>query len=140
MNFAPYQSSPPESTRPFSPSPPLRSTTASPLQKPPINRASTDLTRSRASVEDPWAAARGPSLPSPSAFVERGYDDLEGGWARGGGGGGAGGVGGAADGAYVFETSLGLRMEVEAVLAYLVLPPVGGVALLLFEHKSDYVR
>ena len=26
------------------------------------------------------------------------------------------------------------------MLAYLLLPPAGGVALLLLEHKSDYVR
>ncbi|KAG8626940.1 hypothetical protein KVT40_005885 [Elsinoe batatas] len=31
-------------------------------------------------------------------------------------------------------------MDVEAALAYLLLPPAGGVALLVFEHKSDYVR
>jgi uncharacterized membrane protein len=40
----------------------------------------------------------------------------------------------------VFETRLGLRMDVEACLSYLVLPPVGGVLLLILEHKSDYVR
>jgi hypothetical protein len=31
-------------------------------------------------------------------------------------------------------------MEWEAMLAYLLLPPAGGVFLLLIEHKSDYVR
>lgn len=31
-------------------------------------------------------------------------------------------------------------MQFEACLAYLLLPPAGGVVLLLFEHKSDYVR
>ena len=40
----------------------------------------------------------------------------------------------------VFETSLPIRMEFEAMLAYLLLPPAGGVFLLLVEHKSDYVR
>ncbi|KAJ5736281.1 uncharacterized protein N7483_001406 [Penicillium malachiteum] len=39
-----------------------------------------------------------------------------------------------------FETSLPIRMDVEAALAYLLLPPAGGVFLLLTEHKSDYVR
>jgi hypothetical protein len=39
-----------------------------------------------------------------------------------------------------FETSLPIRIEVEAMLAYLLLPPVGGVLLLLIEHNSDYVR
>ncbi|KMU71749.1 hypothetical protein CISG_00059 [Coccidioides immitis RMSCC 3703] len=39
-----------------------------------------------------------------------------------------------------FETSLPLPLGVEAMLAYLLLPPAGGVFLLLVEHKSDYVR
>lgn len=39
-----------------------------------------------------------------------------------------------------FETSLPIRIEVEAMLAYVLLPPVGGVLLLLIEHNSDYVR
>lgn len=39
-----------------------------------------------------------------------------------------------------FETSLPIRLDYEAMLAYLLLPPAGGVLLLLFEHKSDYVR
>lgn len=40
----------------------------------------------------------------------------------------------------MFETRLGLRMDYEACLAYLLLPPAGGVLLLVLEHKSDYVR
>lgn len=146
MNFAPYQSSPPESTRALSPPP--RSTTTSPALKPPLQtNNSSFIQQPRSSYDDPWAAARGNALPSPSAFVERNYEDIEegrgwgSGWGRQGGEGRAGGgIGGAADGAYVFETSLGIRMDVEAALAYLLVPPVGGVALLLFEHKSDYVR
>ena len=39
-----------------------------------------------------------------------------------------------------FQTSLPLRLDYEAMLAYLLLPPAGGVFLLLVEHKSDYVR
>ena len=39
-----------------------------------------------------------------------------------------------------FETSLPLRIDHEAMLAYLLLPPAGGVFLLLVETKSDYVR
>lgn len=116
-NFAPYQSSPPESTRALSP--PLRTSTSSP-------RPALATPRAQSSIEDPWAAVRGSQLPSPSA-----YDDLEAGNSntrlRG-------------DGYYVFETSLGIRMDIEACLPYLLLPPVGGVALLLFERKSDYVR
>ena len=40
----------------------------------------------------------------------------------------------------MFETRLGLRMDYEACLAYLLLPPAGGVLLLILEHRSDYVR
>ncbi|CBX91052.1 hypothetical protein LEMA_P060860.1 [Plenodomus lingam JN3] len=40
----------------------------------------------------------------------------------------------------VFTTSLGWRLDYEACLAYLLLPPAGGVLLLMLEHKSDYVR
>lgn len=40
----------------------------------------------------------------------------------------------------LFETSLPMRMDYEAMLAYLLLPPAGAVLLLLTEHKSDYVR
>ena len=40
----------------------------------------------------------------------------------------------------LFETSLPLRLDHEAMLAYLLLPPAGGVFLLVVEHKSDYVR
>lgn len=40
----------------------------------------------------------------------------------------------------MFETGLGLRMDYEACLAYLLLPPAGGVLLLVLEQRSDYVR
>lgn len=136
MNFAPYQSSPPESTRAFSP--PLRSPTASPNPNStrPGPQQQQQQQRALSSIDDPWAAARGNALPSPSAFAERGYDDLEAGAQTTSSSLGSRG----ADGYYVFETSLGIRMDIEAALAYLLVPPVGGVALLLFEHKSDYVR
>jgi uncharacterized membrane protein len=39
-----------------------------------------------------------------------------------------------------FQTSLPMRLDYEAMLAYVLLPPAGGVLLLLLEHKSDYVR
>jgi len=40
----------------------------------------------------------------------------------------------------MFSTRLGLRMDYEACLAYVLLPPAGPVALLVLEHRSDYVR
>jgi hypothetical protein len=39
-----------------------------------------------------------------------------------------------------FDTSLGVRLDYEASLAYLAFPPVGAIALLILERNSDYVR
>ena len=39
-----------------------------------------------------------------------------------------------------FDTSLGIRLDYEACLAYLALPPLGAIVLLILERKSDYVR
>ena len=38
-----------------------------------------------------------------------------------------------------FETSIPMRLDYLSVLAY-TFPPATGVFLLIFEHKSDYVR
>ncbi|CDM28827.1 Tic20-like protein [Penicillium roqueforti FM164] len=69
-------------------------------------------------------------LPSPSHFASNGYGNT--------------GFGRDIEGGHVslgaFETSLPIRMDIEAALAYLLLPPAGGVFLLLAEHRSDYVR
>lgn len=39
-----------------------------------------------------------------------------------------------------FDTSLGLRLDYEACLAYLAFPPIGAIVLLILERNSDYVR
>ncbi|KAK9381777.1 uncharacterized protein V2V93DRAFT_390832 [Kockiozyma suomiensis] len=39
-----------------------------------------------------------------------------------------------------YETSMPLRLDWECVIAYLALPPVGSVILLIFETKNDFVR
>ncbi|QQK46982.1 DASH complex subunit duo1 [Penicillium digitatum] len=69
-------------------------------------------------------------LPSPNHFASGGHGNT--------------GFGRDIEGGHVslgaFETSLPIRMDIEAALAYLLLPPAGGVFLLLAEHKSDYVR
>ncbi|KAL8691993.1 MAG: hypothetical protein Q9218_002885 [Villophora microphyllina] len=128
MDFAPYQDTAPESTRALSPPPPQqRSSSRSPNPKsPPPSRG----------ITDPFHSA---SLPAPSHFSDdpsgvdgrRGFGnaDLESG-ARGGG----------LNHMDLFETSLPIRLDYEACLAYLLLPPAGGVLLLVLEHKSDYVR
>lgn len=151
MNFAPYQSSPPESIRAKSP-PPLRSPPASPRPRPA--NPTRNISAVASDTTDPWAAARNQRLPSPSRYVDDvesqgGYEDLEAGprplnhdryndyimpaqsnyQTRH--------PQGDAD---LFTTSLGLPLHIEAPLAYLIFPPAAGVVLLLFEHKSDYVR
>lgn len=144
MNFAPYQADDPESTRALSP--PLRSPTTSP--KPHQPRPHQNL--SAVTNEDPWAAARAQRLPSPSQYADEeddelnsgGYTDLE----RGNDPrhndylDNRGDVYTYTGNTSLFETSLGLPLRTEACLAYLLLPPAGGVILLLFEQKSDYVR
>ncbi len=128
MDFAPYQDANPEQERALSPPPPRRSLSRSPVHPkspPPRN------------IADPFAG----SLPAPSHFGN--YEHASSGF--GGGGGGevdVEGGGGAGARAHVdlFETSLPMRMDHEAMLAYLLLPPAGGVLLLVLEHKSDYVR
>ncbi len=39
-----------------------------------------------------------------------------------------------------FATSLGIRLDYEACLAYIAAPPLGAILLLIMERKSDYVR
>ncbi|KAI0018474.1 hypothetical protein F4780DRAFT_517701 [Xylariomycetidae sp. FL0641] len=119
MDFAPYQSSPPEASRPFS---------------PPRSASSP-----RASM-DPWAttttttaAATSPPLQHPQPQRPLGIA----GFGGGGGGGYASEAGGAVS---EFDTSLGIRLDYEACLAYLGLPPLGAIVLLILERKSDFVR
>jgi hypothetical protein len=39
-----------------------------------------------------------------------------------------------------FDTSLGIRLDYEACLAYLAVPPIGAILLLILERNSDFVR
>lgn len=119
MDFAPYQDTTPEANRALSP-PPRRSTSRSPnpTSPPPQNRAASN----------PFSSA---TLPPPSHFSDEPQTS---------GGFGAGDVEGGRLNVNLFETSLPIRLDYEAMLAYLLLPPAGGVFLLVMEHKSDYVR
>ena len=116
MDFAPYQDTTPESTRTLSPPPNRTSSPARNIRSP--NGPTTD----------PFAAS---SLPAPSHFSDE---------PRGNTGFGGGDIEGGRLDVNLFETSLPLRLDYEAMLAYLLLPPAGGVFLLVVEHKSDYVR
>ena len=136
VQFAPYQDSTPEIERALSPPPPDSGRSKSPgIRSPPSGRAFSPPPQQHYQQSQ--------SLPPPSAFAglsgygqsdNNGYHDLEGGNIAAAGGSGR------FDNFQAFETSLPLRLDFEAMLAYLLLPPAGGVLLLVLEHKSDYVR
>lgn len=117
-DFAPYQDIP-ETTRALSP----------PIASP---RASIDRSRS--------SNIAAVTSPSSQAYQQRDYfggGDVEEqrervAWNAP--------LGGPREDVDMFSTSIGVRMDYAACLAYLVLPPAGPVALLIFEHRSDYVR
>jgi hypothetical protein len=125
-NFAPYQDASPERTRALSP--PLRSPNASPR---PRDQQQPNRNIGTSSLQSPIPQGQGEYFSPGSGWRSEG--DVEQGGARRGFGGGREDVD-------LFETRLGIRMDWEACLAYLALPPVGGVLLLILEHKSDYVR
>ncbi|KAK8112861.1 hypothetical protein PG984_013387 [Apiospora sp. TS-2023a] len=145
MDFAPYQSSPPEHNRPWSPP----RTTASPLASP---RGSYDYQRRPNNVASPpplqhpqpqrqWSA----SLPSADRYTNNASRGLEAGFGNSPApvttsAGGGGGYMSAGAGVSEFDTSLGLRLDYEAAAAYLAIPPMGAIVLLILERSSDYVR
>ncbi|KAF4978896.1 hypothetical protein FZEAL_4782 [Fusarium zealandicum] len=128
MDFAPYQSSPPEHSRVTSPE------NASP-------RPSYDARRSFSPVASP------PPLQHPQP--QRGWTGFDGqsaGWAAVSPDNRAFGASNAMPGAYPaaevseFDTSLGMRLDYEACLAYVAFPPLGAIILLILEKNSDFVR
>ncbi len=136
MDFAPYQSSPPEHGR-----------TLSPLQDSTSPRTSLDA---RA---NPWAQratqASPPPLHHPQPQRAWSGDSIQGGDSyqspnAAGFGAGMGdyfsGLGARQGMVSEFDTTLGIRLDYEACLAYLAVPPIGAILLLILEHKSDYVR
>jgi uncharacterized membrane protein len=124
-SFAPYQDTP-ESSRALSP--------------PPIHSPRTSLDRTR------HTASHSITSPSNSRTYDQ-QDYFHGGqspsaepppertpWTS------APPFGSRREDVDMFTTSLGWRLDYEACLAYLLLPPAGGVLLLMLEHQSDYVR
>jgi uncharacterized membrane protein len=116
MDFAPYQDTSPETTRALSPPPVDRSASFSPRLRSPAPLSPRLQAPPNAS---PWAPISGSSTQGfgNGNNLESGRGRLD-----------------------EFETSLPIRLDYEACLAYLLLPPAGGVLLLMLEHKSDYVR
>jgi uncharacterized membrane protein len=113
MDFAPYQDVDPERERALSPPPPHGRRSKSPQVRAPSMR----------STASPPARPPLHVLGHQHVSAENGFgsDDR---------------------GVHfdAFQTSLPLRLDYEAMLAYLLLPPAGPVLLLMTEHKSDYVR
>lgn len=123
MNFAPYQDESPEVERAMSPALGDANRVKSPIIRSPIGSPPVPGFASNALPSPSHFAGSG--QPGATGFGNSGYGgDVESGrWNMG-----------------AFDTSLPIRMDFEAMLAYLLLPPAGGVFLLLVEHKSDYVR
>lgn len=122
MDFAPYQDTSPETHRALSPPPAAgrRSTSFTPPSRSPAPQSPD---------QGPPAGANPWHQPAAAANNARGFGsdtaNIE------------AGRGGRLD---EFATSLPMRLDYEACLAYLLLPPAGGVFLLVVERKSDYVR
>ncbi|KAI1075605.1 hypothetical protein F5B20DRAFT_585192 [Whalleya microplaca] len=131
MDFAPYQSSPPEHNRPFSP----------PRQDSP--RASLDNRRAFSPSQRGGFTSPPPlQHPQPQRSWQQSALGYGYGYASESGAGMGAGIGGGGyrDGVSEFDTSLGIRLDYEAGLAYLGLPPLGAVILLILERNSDFVR
>ncbi|TAQ87094.1 hypothetical protein B7494_g4564 [Chlorociboria aeruginascens] len=122
MDFAPYQDQSPETHRALSP--------------PPENRRS--LSPSNGATR-PFSPPPATAKPTSNPWEPSNYSAQTNGNSRGFGGNLEMRVD-ARTNLNEFETSLPIRLDYEACLAYLLLPPAGGVLLLLVEHKSDYVR
>lgn len=119
MDFAPYQDVSPETHRALSPPP-------RPSLDAPGRRSFSPGFRRPSPIPSPSPPIQNNSyIPNIAANLESGF-----------GGGGSGRAGRLNE----FETSLPIRLDYEACMAYLVLPPLGGVLLLVLERKSDYVR
>ncbi|KAM7214495.1 hypothetical protein V8F06_010129 [Rhypophila decipiens] len=132
MDFAPYQSSPPEHGRVMSP-PQVDGANASPRTSYDARRSYSPQYQQRPSQfsppplqhPQPQRAWSGDGIRSPVAQGMGDYFNSL----------------GAREGMVSeFDTTLGLRLDYEACLAYLAFPPIGSILLLIFERKSDYVR
>jgi len=127
MDFAPYQDQSPETNRALSPPPFESRRSFSPGGREPRIRSPPPQSPIHApKPSNPWAPTNDSAraFGSDGAGLETAGADLESGRGQ----------------LNEFETSLPIRLDYEACLAYLLLPPAGGVLLLVLEQKSDYVR
>jgi hypothetical protein len=133
QNFAPYQDVSPDVTRSLSPPP------KSPSPKPtsPKPQAQRNIgTRTALSPPSSPSYQNSHQFFNPDAEWENQGNDVEEPTTRHQ----AGAFWSTRNNIDLYETSLGMRLDWEACLAYLALPPAGAAVLLMFEHRSDYVR
>ncbi|CAN8101762.1 unnamed protein product [Discula destructiva] len=140
--FAPYQADPPETTR----SPDSASPRTS-LDRRPWSPATYAKRSSQAASPPPLQHPQPQRNWQPSGYMvppppppqyqssPPGRPSLADGRT-----GSSGYFGQEREGLNEFDTSLGLRLDYEACAAYLAIPPVGAIVLLILERKSDYVR
>jgi len=124
MDFAPYQDQSPETHRALSP--------------PPNDRRSSSISRIRSPPPQSPTKPSAPNLWPPSTSQAQHAEDSS--FASRAFGSAGLGLESGRGQLNEFETSLPIRLDHEACLAYLMLPPAGAVLLLLVEQKSDYVR
>ncbi|TFB02629.1 hypothetical protein CCMA1212_005424 [Trichoderma ghanense] len=148
MDFAPYQSSPPEHAR----SPLSSPRASSDLARRPFSpgTAAKAIARSPPPLQHPqpqraWSGDLDGAAANNSNFFNGNGNSRGGSSLWGGFGSGSAGANSPMPGTYPaeiseFDTSLGVRLDYEACLAYLAFPPVGAVILLILERNSDYVR
>jgi len=151
MDFAPYQSSPPEHGRTISPvdgaASPRTSYDARRSYSPGVAQRPPQVSPPPLLHPQPQRAWSGEAVRDTGGYQSPSAAVLGNNTSAGGGGWGVGSAGdyfgalGAREGMVSeFDTSLGLRLDYEACLAYLALPPLGAIILLILERKSDYVR
>lgn len=136
MDFAPYQDTPPDLQRTLSPSPPPRRALS---RSPP---AQTQQSYQKPSYQQHQQQSSSSHLPLPSHFgadVEPNNSVYANNNINNNNNINSSRLTGRSH-INLFETSLPIRLDYEAVAAYILLPPAGAVILLLLEHKSDYVR
>jgi len=88
--------------------------------------------------EEPQQSRSSPYFQSSSQSIQGGSPVISGIGSNAGPNGGLLGGGNARVNQY--ETRLPLRIDIEAIMCYVALPPVGAVLLLVLETQNDYVR
>jgi uncharacterized membrane protein len=126
QNFAPYQDTSPDVERTLSP-PPNKTKSPTPALKPKIQHNSSNYSALSPPGSPSYQNSTGIFHPDDGEEAEAQDPASTYLWGR-------------RNGVDLYETSLGIRLDWEACLCYLALPPAGAVVLLMFEHRSDYVR